>query len=37
MLHAGSTPDQVAQLPVYYDFRGLIDAAQHELCSDTLR
>lgn len=37
MLHAGETPDQVAAVPVYYDFRGLIEAAQHELCPDTLR
>lgn len=37
-LHAGQTPDQiVAGVPVpFMDVRGVIDAAQHELCPDTL-
>ncbi len=37
-LHAGQTPDQVAgsQPFNFVDVRGVIDAAQHELCPDTL-
>jgi hypothetical protein len=38
-LHAGQTPDQVAQSVPFSlaDVRGMIEAAQHELCPDTLR
>jgi hypothetical protein len=38
-LHSGQTPDQVAssQPIALVDVRGMIDAAQHELCPDTLR
>jgi hypothetical protein len=37
-LHAGQTPDQVVGgVPFsWMDVRGVIDAAQHELCPDTL-
>ncbi len=37
-LHAGQTPDQVANSQPFnfVDVRGVIDAAQHELCPDTL-
>ena len=38
-LHAGQTPDQIAgsvRFPVV-DVPGMIDAARHELCPDTLR
>jgi hypothetical protein len=37
-LHNGMTPQQVidANPIVYFDLRGVIDAAQHELCPDTL-
>jgi hypothetical protein len=37
-LHAGQTPDQILS-GVHFtmmDVRGVIDAAQHELCPDTL-
>jgi hypothetical protein len=38
MLHAGMTPDQIVQgTPSLQDVRGMIEAAQHELCPDTLR
>jgi hypothetical protein len=39
MLHSGMTPDQIigsAGLHVV-DAPGILDAAQHELCPDTLR
>jgi uncharacterized protein DUF732 len=36
MLHAGMTPEQVAAWPSPSDAPGIIDAAQHELCPDTL-
>ena len=38
-LHAGQTPDQILS-GVHFtmmDVRGVIDAAQHELCPDTLQ
>jgi hypothetical protein len=37
-LHNGMTSQQVidANPIVYFDLRGVIDAAQHELCPDTL-
>lgn len=37
-LHNGMTPQQIidANPIVYFDLRGVIDAAQHELCPDTL-
>jgi hypothetical protein len=37
-LHAGQTPEQIAgsQPFAIVDIRGMIDAAQHELCPDTL-
>jgi hypothetical protein len=37
-LHNGMTPQQEidANPIVYFDLRGVIDAAQHELCPDTL-
>jgi Protein of unknown function (DUF732) len=37
-LHAGQTPDQIvgSQPFAFVDIRGMIDAAQHELCPDTL-
>lgn len=39
-LHAGQTPEQVAAssppMFISVDVRGMIDAAQHELCPDTL-
>jgi hypothetical protein len=37
-LHAGQTPDQIAGGVhlTFMDVRGVIDAAQHELCPDTL-
>ena len=36
-LHNGMTPQQIidANPIVYFDLRGVIDAAQHELCPDT--
>jgi hypothetical protein len=38
LLHAGMTPDQIVQgTPSLQDVRGMIEAAQHELCPDTLR
>jgi Protein of unknown function (DUF732) len=38
-LHAGQTPDQLAASSPFalVDIHGMIDAAQHELCPDTLR
>jgi hypothetical protein len=38
-LHSGQTPEQIAgsQPFALVDIRGMIDAAQHELCPDTLR
>jgi len=36
MLHAGMTPDQIAAGLSPSDVRGIVDAAQHELCPDTL-
>jgi Protein of unknown function (DUF732) len=37
-LHNSMTPQQIidANPIVYFDLRGVIDAAQHELCPDTL-
>jgi hypothetical protein len=37
-LHNGMTPQQIIDSNpiVYFDLRGVIDAAQHELCPDTL-
>jgi hypothetical protein len=37
-LHAGQTPDQIlgGVHMTFMDVRGVIDAAQHELCPDTL-
>lgn len=35
-LHQGRTPDQIASTPTLFDVRGIVDAAQHELCPDTL-
>ena len=37
-LHNGMTPQQEidANPIVYFDLRGVIDSAQHELCPDTL-
>jgi hypothetical protein len=37
-LHAGQTPDQIigGVHLTFMDVRGVIDAAQHELCPDTL-
>lgn len=35
-LHEGRTPDQIAATPTLFDVRGIVDAAQHELCPDTL-
>ena len=37
-LRNGMTPQQIidANPIVYFDLRGVIDAAQHELCPDTL-
>jgi hypothetical protein len=37
-LHNGMTPQQIldANPIVYFDLHGVIDAAQHELCPDTL-
>jgi hypothetical protein len=38
-LHAGQTPDQIVGGVTFswMDVRGIIDAAQHELCPDTIR
>lgn len=37
LLHSGITPDQIAQEAVTSaDMPGIIGAAQHELCPDTL-
>ncbi len=36
MLHAGMTADQVGSSVSPSDARGIVDAAQHELCPDTL-
>ena len=36
MLHAGMSPEQIAAVPSPSDARGIVDAAQHELCPDTL-
>lgn len=36
MLYAGMTPEEVAAVPSPSDARGIVDAAQHELCPDTL-
>jgi len=35
-LHAGQIPDQIAATFSLMDVRGIIDAAQDELCPDTL-
>jgi len=38
LLHAGMTPEQIVLgTPSLQDERGMIEAAQHELCPDTLR
>jgi len=38
LLRAGMTPEQIVQgTPSLQDVRGMIDAAQQELCPDTLR
>lgn len=39
MLHAGQTPEQVRGMGglTIMDTAGVLDAAQHELCPDTLR
>jgi hypothetical protein len=37
LLHAGMTVDQITQGLSFVDAHGLTDAAQHELCPDTLR
>ncbi len=36
MLHAGMTPEQVGSSVSPSDARGIVAAAQHELCPDTL-
>jgi Protein of unknown function (DUF732) len=36
MLHAGMTPEQVGSSVSPSDERGIVAAAQHELCPDTL-
>ncbi len=36
MLHAGQTPEQIGSTPGPTDSRGVVAAAQHELCPDTL-
>lgn len=36
LLHSGLTPDQAAASPSASDLHGIIDAAQHNLCPDTL-
>jgi hypothetical protein len=36
MLHAGMTPEQVGSSVSPSDLRGIVAAAQHELCPDTL-
>jgi ABC-type sugar transport system substrate-binding protein len=36
MLHQGQTPEQIASTPGPADQRGIVDAARHELCPDTL-
>jgi Protein of unknown function (DUF732) len=37
LLHSGMTVDQITQGLSFADAHGLTDAAQHELCPDTLR
>lgn len=39
MLHAGQTPEQVRAMGglAIMDTAGVLDAAQHELCPDTLK
>src|ERR1700737_747475 len=38
LLHAGMTPEQIAQgVASMADMPGMIAAAQHELCPDTMR
>jgi len=38
LLHAGMTPEQIVLgTPSLQDERGMLEAAQHELCPDTLR
>jgi hypothetical protein len=39
MLHSGMTPDQIIGSAGFHvvDAQGILDAAQHELCPDTLR
>lgn len=37
LLHADMTVDQITQGLAFADSHGLADAAQHELCPDTLR
>lgn len=37
LLHQGMTADQITQGLSFVDSHGLTDAAQHELCPDTLR
>jgi hypothetical protein len=36
MLHAGQTQEQIGSTPGPTDSRGVVAAAQHELCPDTL-
>jgi hypothetical protein len=36
LLRAGMTPEQISQGLALSDIRGLVDAAQRELCPDTL-
>jgi uncharacterized protein DUF732 len=38
LLHAGMTPEQIAQgVASMADLPGMIEAAQHEICPDTMR
>jgi hypothetical protein len=36
LLHSGMTPEQIGSMVSPSDARGIVDAAQHELCPDTL-
>jgi hypothetical protein len=36
MLHSGMTPEQIGSMLSVSDIPGIVDAAQHELCPDTL-
>jgi hypothetical protein len=36
LLHSGMTPDQIGSMVSPSDARGIVDAAEHELCPDTL-